>query len=569
MKTQNNPWSRWQQRQYLPEELALLQQHLGLHPALCGMLLRQGLRTPEAAVAYLEARWEQVHDPHLLHQMPQALARLLRAIDQAEPVLLYGDYDVDGTTAVALLYQFLQPLCPKLDYYVPDRHEEGYGLSEKGVRHAAEKGYRLVLVLDCGTRDLQSAALAKSLGIDLIICDHHEPGEVLPEVLALINPLQAECRYPYKHLSGAGLAFKLVQALQQALQLPKETLLPALEFLAISIACDIVPMTGENRVLAYWGLRRLNRTQQPGLQALLQASSRVRPLRISDLVFGVGPLLNAAGRVAQAREAIKLLLSHDARAARDQARLLQSYNEERRRLNALVEEAAVRQAESQLEQHSPAALVLYQPNWHAGVLGIVASRVAEKFQRPVVLLSLQGELLSGSVRSSRGLNALQGLQQCAEYLHRYGGHQQAAGVKLLPENLEAFREAFAQAPAFRNPEQTPTFYDAELPLQDIQMPLWKQLQRLEPFGPENPSPLFCARGLRCTRPPELLKGQHLRLRLAQGNSPEFEAIGFYQAYRLQHWPENPRINLLFKLDYDSWQNRDRIRLEIRDMQVSS
>lgn len=567
MSNPSNSLRRWQARSYQPEQIDLLHDALGFHPALCALLLRQGLQTSGDASNYLQAHWEQVHDPLLLLQMPEALARTCEAIERAESILLYGDYDVDGVTAVALLYQFLQPLTAKLDYYFPDRYQEGYGLSEAGVRYAAEQGVKLMLVLDCGTRDLKATALARELGIDVIICDHHEPGNELPQVRALINPLQPNCPYPYKKLSGAGLAFKLVQALQQQLELPKETLLPGLEFLAISIACDIVPMTGENRILAYWGLRRLNRTKQIGLQALLHAAARARPLRVSDLVFGVGPIINAAGRVAHAREALKLLLSHDARAARDQARLLQHYNDERRRLNQLAEASATAQANALTDSDNPAGLVLYQADWHAGILGIVASRIAEKFQKPVVMLTENKGLLTGSARSFNKINLLDALDQCEELLTRYGGHQQAAGLKLPAENLSAFRSAFARAPALQSPENLPLLYDAELALQEIDVAFWKQLQKLEPFGPDNPSPLFCARNLRCVRPPELLKGQHLRLRIQQGNSRELEALGFYQGYHLQHWPENACFHMLFKLERDFWNNKERIRLQIRDIQI--
>ena len=553
-----------------PEHTAhALQQQLGIHPVFCQLLAQRGIDSFESARQFFRPEWVHLHDPFLMSGMDVAVARIQQALYAGEGILLFGDYDVDGTMGVCLLYDFLQSRHTQLDYYFPDRYREGYGLSLEGIDYAHAKGLGLVIAIDCGIRSEEAARHAQRLGIDLIICDHHLPGDTLPEALAILDPKQPSCTYPFKELSGAGVAFKLAQALTRAWAEDEMAVLtPLLDLLVISIAADIVPMTHENRVLAHLGLAQLNHSERPGIKALVAQSRSSWPLRISDIVFGLAPMINAAGRLADAAQVVKLVLAADIRIAQNYARVLEQRNDLRREFDRRTYEEARALWLAEPDSESRASIVLYQEHWHKGVIGIVASRMAEEFHKPTIILTRSDHTLTGSGRSVSGFDLHAALGYCADVLTSYGGHTHAAGLSLNPGWLPAFQDRFEGAvQALLPSDGLPIQIDiaAELTLDQITPGFFRLLKQFAPFGPGNPNPIFMSRQVEDTGASQRLKGDHLRLLVRQGQSEVIGAIAFGRGADFEQLSSHPRFDLCYTLEENRWHDQRRLQLAVKDI----
>ena len=547
-----------------------LQSELKIHPVFCELLVQRGIRNFQQAKAFFRPRLEELHDPFLMKDMDRALSRLNQAMEKGEGILLYGDYDVDGTCCIALSYSFFSKLYPKLDYYIPDRYKEGYGISEPGIDYAEQKGISLIIAMDCGIRAVGLVREAKKRGIDFIICDHHLPGEEIPGAVAVLDPKRPDCAYPYKELSGCGVVFKLIQAYCRQHHLGWDHWKGLLDYLVLSIACDIVPLTGENRILAHFGLLQLNQTQRMGLSVLIRKSGRSGPLSISDLVFGLGPLLNAAGRMADAQQAVRLMLSQSESQAREFADQLVLHNLRRKSL----EQAIVDQAKGQILADPAWAqnktIVLSSPDWHKGVIGIAASRMVDQFSRPSIIFTEVNGKLVGSARSVKGFNIYRALLACSDHLENFGGHAHAAGLSMSPEKLPAFRAQFEKVVAGSIAESAliPEIkISGELPLTAIDEKFWNILKQFAPFGPQNRNPVFVCREVWDTGHSRLLKGNHLKLSLKQKNSEAFAGIGFGlgDAWRTM---QNRSFDICYNLQENHWQGRTNLQLNVKDIKFA-
>lgn len=560
-------------KQWIPDtadETAVqhLQEALGIAPVFCRLLVQRGIYTFDEAKQFFRPNWSDLHDPFLMQDMAEATDRLGKAIQQKEKILLYGDYDVDGVTSIALMYSFLEPLGATLDYYIPDRYKEGYGLSMEGIEYAKENEVALIIAMDCGITARDEAKRASGYGIDLIICDHHLPGQLLPDAVAILDPKRSDCNYPYKELSGCGVAFKLAQAYTQRHHLHPSALEALLDLLAISIASDIVPITGENRTLSALGMERLNRTERKGLRALIEQSGRQHPLSVSDIVFGLGPMINAAGRLADAGQAVQLLLSDEADTAADYARILEYRNKLRREFDQRVEEEARNLLTESPDWAQQRSIVLYQPHWHKGVVGIVASRMTEQYSRPAVILTESDGRLVGSARSVPGFDLYEGLRACKDLLISFGGHTHAAGLSLLSQNLELFKDRFESIAhmALSQVQPAPVInIGAEIELKDITPKFWNILRQFAPFGPGNRNPVFVAKGVTNAGYSKLLTGNHLRLSVKQGESPVFYGVAFGQGSALPQVLTQQPFDICFTVEEQTWEGRTALQLMVKDL----
>ena len=545
-----------------------LARQLGIYPVLASLLVARGVTDVVAAEQYFNPALADLHAPWLMRDMDRAVQRLERAFDRRERILLYGDYDVDGVCSVAMMYEFLRFLHPYADYYLPDRLSEGYGLSMQGVDYARYKGCSLILALDCGIRAHEAIAYARVSGIDVIVCDHHLPEGPLPEAVAALNPMRPDCNYPCKALSACGVAFKLAQAVAERQSTPVSELHRLFPFLALSTACDIVPMIGESRILTRYGLFGLNNDSRPGIQALIEASGRQRRLSVSDLVFGIGPMINAAGRLAHAREAVAALLSADPAAAMTSARRLAWLNTQRRAEDARMTDEATDIV--QKNQTDAASIVVCGASWSQGLLGITAGRLAERFHRPAIALTRSGGILVGSARSIPGFDLYGALNACAAHLLQFGGHHQAAGLRLRPEALAAFHREFESVARSRiTPEMgEPTLEIAgELPLSDITPDFWRALRRFEPFGPENRRPVFEAKGVRDTGAIRALRSNHAQVVFHQ-RGVTMRGIALGQGELFGHL-QRGGIDVAYSLEVDEWRGERQLRLHVKDMRASA
>lgn len=540
-----------------------LRESLRISPILCAMLEARGVHDFAEAKAFFRPAPDLLHDPVLMRDMPRAVERVQSAVRNGEGILIYGDYDVDGVTAVASLYRFLQPFHARLDYYLPDRFAEGYGLSRQGVDYAIERGATLMIALDCGITALEQAQYARSKGLDLIICDHHRPGKLMPEAFAVLNPNRPDCPYPYKELSGCAIGLKLAQAYAQAEGLPEESWTRLLDLTALSLACDLVELRGENRTLVALGLKKFNEASCPGLHALMPYAARNYPLVVSDMVFGFGPFINAAGRMGHAKEALHLLLSEDERTARALALGLQNRNRHRKSLEKQAAKEALDLATKMPPRRST---VLHRVHWHKGVVGIVAARLVDALHRPAIIFGGTGDVITGSARSIRGVDVFEAIAACRDCVHSFGGHTHAAGVTLEKAMLPVFAEKFEQAVLAQQPDATPLRelrIDAEISLADLTPGFLNVLHQFEPWGPGNMRPLFMVRGLVCEEL-RMLKGEHLSLSVAQGEVKGMEAIGFFQKHLQEIVSVGARFDAVFTVSQDHWQGQPRTRLELRD-----
>ncbi|MBP5259331.1 MAG: single-stranded-DNA-specific exonuclease RecJ [Paludibacteraceae bacterium] len=553
-----------------------LRKQLGINPTLCGLLAARGIDSVEAAKDFFNPSLDQIHDPFLMNDMDKAVERLDEAMLKQEKILVYGDYDVDGTTAVALVYTFLQNFHAKLDFYIPDRNDEGYGVSYKGIDYAVAEGIKLIIVLDCGIKAIEKVKYAKEHGVDIIICDHHNPDDTLPDAVAVLDPKRTDSTYPYGHLSGCGVGFKLMQAYAQRQGIPFETLVPLLDLLAVSIASDIVPISGENRVLMHYGLEQINHNPRIGIQAILDVCDlHDKNVTVSDIVFKIGPRINASGRMNTGRVAVELLISKDLAAAQAKSAEIDAYNNQRKDLDKQTTVEAMEQIEHTEGFLDDNAIVVYNKDWNKGVIGIVASRLSEKYFRPTVVMTESNGFATGSSRSISGFDIYRAIDSCRDLLENFGGHMYAAGLTLKVENIDAFRKRFNAyiRDNMTDDQRIPKLEaDAVLTFREIDATFLKILKRFAPFGPENMKPVFVSRGLlnaggsRCVGAnPEK---RHLKLDLIEPESgARMSGIAFgladYEAPLLAGQP----IDICYTLEENTFNGRTTTQLMVKDIQT--
>lgn len=548
-----------------------LQASLKIHPALCKILVQRGIETFDDAKTFFRPQLSALHSPWLMKGMDKAVDRLLTAVKQHEKILVFGDYDVDGTTAVACMYQYLKGIHSLLDFYIPHRYREGYGISKAGIDFAKENGFSLIISLDCGIKSADLIEYAKELGIDFIVCDHHLPDEELPPAVAILNPKQKDCSYPYKELCGCGVGFKLITALTEKLGLHPETAFKNVDLLATAIAADIVPITGENRVLAYYGLKKANENPNNGIKALAKLSSLTKDLHISNLVFMIAPRVNAAGRMDDARKVVEMFIAPSPEDALYFAEMLHSDNTDRKEADKNITEEALYMINENEEWKNRKSTVVFQPHWHKGVVGIVASRLIETYYRPTVVLTKSGDYAAGSARSVAGFNLYEAIHACREHLLGYGGHFAAAGMTLELNQLEAFREKFETVvsstihPDLLVPEIA---IDAEISFADIKQSFYDILCQMEPFGPENLRPVFLATNVTDTGWTKIVKEEHIRFSLRQ-NNVTFTGIGFSLANKFQLLQQKKPIDIVFKIDENEWQGQKSLQLRVIDFRLTT
>ena len=490
----NNNWIYQPPTQEERAEAQMLSKEIGISPVLCELLRKRGIRTATEAKKFFRPSLLDLHDPFLMDGMDVAIKRINKALGRKERILVYGDYDVDGTTAVALVYRFLQQFTTNIDYYIPNRYNDGYGVSFKGVDYAKETGVSLVIVLDCGVKAVDEIAYAKTLGIDFIVCDHHMQDEVLPPAVAILNPKLVGSNYPYPHLSGCGVGFKLMQAFAKDNGIEFSQLIPYLDLVAVSIASDIVPIMGENRILAYHGLRQINHSPSTGLKAIIEVCGlKDKEIKLNDIIFKIGPRINASGRIQTGQEAVDLLTEKDYSRALAMSNQINEYNEARKDLDKSMTEEANRIVDNLEGLADKRSIVLYNEDWHRGVIGIVASRLTELFYRPSVVLTKTNDMATGSARSVADFDVYKAVESCRDLLDNFGGHPYAAGLSLKVENIEEFTRRFEEYVAENiHPTQTDAniYIDEELAFKDINFKLYNDLKRFEPFGPDNLKPIF-------------------------------------------------------------------------------
>ncbi|PVX50737.1 single-stranded-DNA-specific exonuclease [Balneicella halophila] len=548
-----------------------LQKLLGIDEVLCRILVDRGIDDFDKAKRFFRPSLDELHDPFLMKDMDKAIERLQKALINNEKILIYGDYDVDGTTSVALLYNFLSDYSNNLGFYVPDRYNEGYGISINGVNYAAENDYSLVIAIDCGIKAVERMQLAKQLNVDFIICDHHTPDEQLPEAVAILDPLRTDCNYPFKHLSGCGVGFKFLQAFCQSQNIPQDRLFTMLDLVAVSIASDIVSVTDENRVLAYYGLKQLKENPCLGLQKLKELGGIKGNVTLSDVVFKIGPRINASGRMKTADASVELLITQDSTLADAIAEDIQKLNNQRKDLDQTITEQAITQAS---ENKAKKGLVLYNPSWSKGIVGIVASRIVEKFYKPTIILTEENNKISGSARSIEGFDLYDAIAQCEDLLDNFGGHKYAAGLTLKKGKLQEFTERFEQivSETLAQKELVPKVYiDADLSLSKITTQFYKILKQFEPFGPDNMSPVFVTKNVvdyGMSR--RVGKGKkHLRLTLADYDNFSHikNGIAFSMGDLYETISKGNPFDICYTLQENNYSGRKEIQLHIKDIKV--
>ena len=551
-----------------------LADELGINTVLAQLLLQRGITTFEEAKKFFRPQLEDLHDPFLFRDMQKAVDRLSAAMGNKEKILVYGDYDVDGTTAVALVYTFLKQFYSAIDFYIPDRYAEGYGVSYKGIDFAAENGFSLVIALDCGIKAVEKIDYATSKGVDFIICDHHTPDATLPRAIAVLDPKRADSIYPYSHLSGCGVGFKLMQAFATSNNIPFSQLIPLLDLVAVSIASDIVPITGENRVLAFHGLKQINSNPSIGLKSIIDLCGLTdKEILISDIVFKIGPRINASGRMQRGNEAVELLIAKDVTFAKEKSDTINVYNDERKSLDKNITEEADNFVKNDKSHENKKSIVVYNPDWHKGVIGIVASRLSEMHYRPTVVLTRSNGLATGSARSVPGFDLYKAIDACRHLLENFGGHMYAAGLSMKEENVPAFMEAFEKYVASTIlPEQTyPQIeIDAMLEFKDITPKFFRVLKQFNPFGPDNMKPIFCTKRVFDYGTSKVVgkEQEHLKLELVDKNS---EVVMNGIAFNMSEFNDaikdlNP-LDICYTIEENTFNGNTSIQLQIRDIKV--
>lgn len=545
-----------------------LAKDLQIDTLVAQLLLQRGITTFEEAKKFFRPQLTDLHDPFLMKDMGLAVTRIETAIKNEENILVFGDYDVDGTTAVALLSSYLLSHYPNVATYIPDRYNEGYGVSYAGINFAEDNDFSLIIALDCGVKAIDKVAYAKEKNIDFIICDHHRPGEKLPDAVAVLDPKRNDCKYPYDELCGCGIGFKLIQALAAKNGEAIENLLPYLDLVATAIGADIVPMTGENRVLAYYGLKVINSNPRTGFRAIINEVKKEK-LTITDVVFIIAPRINAAGRMEHGQHAVNLLTVTDMEEAQKFAAEIEKFNYDRRELDQEITKEALLQIHENNEQDQ-FTTVVYKDSWHKGVIGIVASRLTETYYRPTLVFTKSGEKLAASARSVKGFDVYNALQQCSEFIEQFGGHKYAAGLTLLEEQYDGFKKQFEKVVSQTidpNLLVAEISIDAQINLDDISPKLMRILKQFAPFGPQNMSPVFMSKGLMDTG---YAKGvgqeeTHLKLKATQNGSQPIDGIGFNLGNKLEKVKNRRLFNAVFSLDENEWQGRVTLQLKIRDL----
>lgn len=556
------------------EEARALSKEIGVSPILCHLLRQRGITTAEAVKKFFRPQLHDLHDPFLMNDMDAAVKRLNKAMGAKERILIYGDYDVDGTTAVALVYKFLQQFYSNIDYYIPDRYNEGYGVTVKGVDYAYETGVKLVIVLDCGIKAVDEIAYAKEKGIDFIICDHHVPDDVLPEAAAILNPKRADSTYPYEHLSGCGVGFKFMQAFAMNNGIEFHQLTPLLDLVAVSIASDIVPIMGENRILAYHGLRQLNANPCMGLKAIIDICGlSEKEITMSDIVFKIGPRINASGRIQKGKEAVDLLIEKDNKLAHEKGNRINSYNELRKDLDKTMTEEANKIVDSLDNLSKRRSIVIYNEEWHKGVIGIVASRLTEIYYRPAVVLTRTDGLATGSARSVSGFDVYSAIENCRDLLENFGGHTYAAGLSMKVENVEEFTRRFEEYVTNHIlPEQTSATIDidAQIDFRDITPKFFFDLKKFNPFGPENHKPVFATLNVYDYGTSKVVgrEQEHIKLELVDNKSNNvMNGIAFGQSSQVRYIKTKQSFNICYTIEENSHKRGD-IQLQIEDIKLS-
>ena len=563
---------RWKILTTDEEKVNALQQSLTVNKVLCKILVQRGIDTFEKSKNYFRPQLSQLHDPYLMKDMDKAVERILSALNKNEKILVFGDYDVDGTTSVACLFRFLQTIASpqNIEFYIPHRYREGYGVSKAGIDFANENNFSLIISLDCGIKSIELISYAKKLGLDFIVCDHHLPDEELPPAIAILNPKQKDCNYPYKELCGCGVGFKLITALCKKLNLPEDAYIKYLDLVATAIAADIVPITGENRALAFYGLKKINEDPCAGIKALIQLSGVKTKFSINNVVFIIAPRVNAAGRMDDARKAVLMFVEENFDNALKYAEMLHSDNTDRKDADTTITEEALAMIAGDETMLNRKSTVVFKSHWHKGVVGIVASRLIEKYYRPTVVLTQSGDVVSGSARSVVGFNLYEAIHYCREHLIGYGGHFAAAGLTMLPEKVTAFSDMFEEAvhlviePHLLIPE---IIIDAEVNFINLTKSFYNIITQMEPFGPENMRPVFITKNVFDTSYSKIVKEQHVRFVVKQENIT-FTGIGFNLAekfYLLQM--KNP-VDIIYTLDENEWNGETNLQLKVIDLRLS-
>lgn len=561
---------RWKILEADERKIEALEQSLKINKTLCKILVQRGYDSFEKAKDFFRPKIQQLHNPWLMKDMEKAVSRIKTAFDAKEKILVYGDYDVDGTTSVASMFSYLKNIYDKVDFYIPHRYKEGYGVSKAGIDYAKENSISLIISLDCGIKSVDLISYAKELNIDFIVCDHHLPDNQLPPAVAILNPKQADCNYPFKELCGCGVGFKLMQALSETFLLPEYAHMQFLDLLATAIAADIVPIVGENRILAFYGLKKVNENPCAGIKALIQLANLKSELHLNNLVFIIAPRVNAAGRMDDAKKAVQLFIEKEFEKALEFAEMLHKDNSDRREADLAITEEALSIINNDERMIGRKSTVVYQEHWHKGVVGIVASRLIEKYYRPTVVLTKSGDYIAGSARSVAGFNLYEAIHACREHLLGYGGHFAAAGLTLLPGKVEEFSNAFEEIVTKQIlPEQlTPEIIiDAEISFNEINFSFYNILTQMEPFGPENMRPVFIVKNTVDTGFSKIVKEQHVRFVL-NNNNVVFSGIGFNMAEKWEILSEKHPIDIVFTVDLNEWNNEKNLQIRVIDFRRS-
>lgn len=561
---------RWKILQVDKSKTGALHQSLKINPALCSILVQRGYDDFDKTKHYFRPQLSDLHDPWLMKDMDKALQRILAAFEKKEKILVFGDYDVDGTTSVACMYKFLCKIYEPqfVDFYIPHRYREGYGVSKMGIDFAKENNFSLIISLDCGIKSVDLITYAKDIGIDFIVCDHHLPDEEIPPAVAILNPKQKDCNYPYKELCGCGVGFKLITALSMHLNIDEEHYHCYLDLVAVAIAADIVPMTGENRILAYYGLEKINSIPNPGIKALIFLGGLQKKLSINNVVFVIAPRINAAGRMDDAKKAVQLFVEEDYNKALEFAEMLHSDNTDRKEADSSITSEALEIINTDPALQNKKTTVVFRDHWHKGVVGIVASRLIETYFRPTVVLTQSGDIAAGSARSVPGFNLYEAIHACREHLLGYGGHFAAAGLSLLPENVEAFSNKFEEVVSASIPEELlipEIIIDTEIEFADLTQNFYNIIHQMEPFGPENMRPVFVAKNVQDTGYSKIVKELHIRFVIKQDKF-SFTGIGFNLAEKFTLLKKP--FDLVFTLDENEWNGNISLQLKVIDLRSS-
>jgi single-stranded-DNA-specific exonuclease len=562
---------RWTVRDNADHEVVKkLAVDLNIDTVLSTLLVHRGISNYDEARYFFRPDQRHLHDPFLMKDMEKAIIRIEDAIAAGEKILIYGDYDVDGTTAVATVYGFFKERYQNLEYYIPDRYKEGYGISSQGIDYAAENGFTLIIALDCGIKSVDKIDYANTKGVDFIICDHHLPGAELPAAVAVLDPKRNDCEYPYKELSGCGIGFKLIQAYAEKHDIPFEEVACFLDLVAISISCDIVHITGENRVLAHFGLLKINTDPCIGVKTLMEVAGRTGSFTISDVVFLLGPRINAAGRIDDAKHAVELLIATDENVAKEKGLMINTRNTERKGHDLNITDEALSIIDNDEVLIGRKSTVVFNENWHKGVIGIVASRLTEKYYRPTIVLTRSNGYVAGSARSVLGYDLYEALCECKDLLIQFGGHKYAAGLTMAPENVEAFKARFEEVvSATITPEQLiqQIQIDAELRLSQIEPKFFRILRQFAPFGPENMAPVFISKNVYVSGNAGLVGAAHIKMAVMQERSAAFDCIAFNHGEYLPQLKPGVPFDICYNIEENVWRERRTIQLNIKGIRI--